>query len=106
MRDDGLDLVFRALADPTRRGLLDALRNGPRTAGDLDRLVPGMTRFGVRKHLAVLEEAGLVITQKEGRKHWKHLNAQPLRKMYERWVSSYADLWSTNLEQLGRHVES
>ncbi|MHC4977300.1 MAG: ArsR/SmtB family transcription factor [Planctomycetota bacterium] len=105
MSDDGLDLVFRALADPTRRRILDSLRERPRTVGELDALVTGMTRFGVRKHLGVLEEAGLVVTEKEGRKRWKHLNAMPLRRMYERWVSPYADMWATNLESLARHVE-
>ncbi|MFG0256592.1 MAG: ArsR/SmtB family transcription factor [Phycisphaerales bacterium JB043] len=105
MSSDGLDPVFKALADSTRRRLLDVLREGPRTVGDLAGQVEGMSRFGVRKHLEVLEGAGLVITRKEGRKRWKHLNALPLRRMYERWVSPYADVWATNLESLARHVE-
>ncbi|MEQ8771178.1 MAG: metalloregulator ArsR/SmtB family transcription factor [Phycisphaerales bacterium] len=104
--DDSADIVWRALADPTRRGLLDELRDGPRTTGELVDRVSGMTRFGVMKHLKVLEDAGLVISRKEGRQRWNHLNAVPLRMIYERWVSRYEDRWAGSLMNLKRRAEA
>jgi DNA-binding transcriptional ArsR family regulator len=100
-----MDRVWRALADPTRRALLDLLRTGPRTTGDLAELTPGLTRFAVMKHLAVLEEAGLVIAEKSGRSRLNHLNAVPLRLIYERWVSRYEDHWAASLVSLKYHIE-
>lgn len=102
---DSMDGVWRALADPTRRALLDELRDGPRTTGALADSVPGMSRFGVMKHLRVLEEAGLVVARKEGRRRWNHLNAVPLRRVYERWVSRYEDRWAGSLIGLKRAAE-
>lgn len=103
--DDAADAVWKALADPTRRALLDELRDGPRTTGRLAELVPGMTRFGVMKHLAVLEDAGLVTAERKGRERWNHLNAVPLRRIYERWVSRYEDRWAGSLERLKQQSE-
>lgn len=112
--DDGLDIVFKALADPTRRRILDLLRAGPRTTGDLAGEFEsskarggrtGVSRFAVMKHLRVLERAGLVVVQRQGRERYNFLNAVPLRQMYERWVSAYADLWATALVNLKRIVE-
>lgn len=103
---DQMDRVFKALADPTRRALLDALRTGPKTTGELVASVGGMTRYGVMKHLGVLEESGLVTTRKEGRKKWNHLNAVPLRMIYERWVSKYEDQWAGSLIRLKQHAEA
>ena len=90
--DDEMDPVFRALADRTRRRLLDALfeRDG-RTAGELCALVPEMTRFGVMKHLALLEDAGLVTTRREGRTKLHHLNPVPIGLVADRWISKYAE---------------
>lgn len=87
--DDG-DLVFKALADPTRRLLLDRLfeRDG-RTLGELEAEVPQLTRFGVMRHLGVLEQAGLVVTRKKGRHKHHYLNAVPIRLIYERWIDKY-----------------
>ncbi len=99
------DLVWKALGDPTRRALLDELRNGRKTTSELVASVPGMTRFGVMKHLGVLEDAGLVISRKEGRQRWNHLNAVPLRGIYERWVSKYEDQWAGSLANLKRDLE-
>lgn len=87
MNDD----VWRALADPTRRALLDLLRDAPRTTGELAAAFPDVTRFAVMKHLSVLEDAGLVVVRRRGRERWNHLNAVPLRQMYERWMSTYAE---------------
>jgi DNA-binding transcriptional ArsR family regulator len=84
--------VFRALADPSRRLLLDSLyeRDG-QTLGSLCDAVPAMTRFGVMKHLAVLADAGLVTTERAGRQKLHFLNPVPIRLVYERWVSKYAE---------------
>jgi uncharacterized protein YndB with AHSA1/START domain/DNA-binding transcriptional ArsR family regulator len=98
--DDGSDRVFRALADPTRRLLLDRLheRDG-RTLLDLQTSLP-MTRFGVMKHLKILEEAGLVVTRKVGREKFHHLNPVPIQELYDRWVSKYARDWARALTGL------
>lgn len=103
--DDSLDIVWRALSDPTRRRVLDLLRDGARTTGDLAASFPELTRYAVMKHLGVLVEAGLVVGRKEGRKRWNHLNAVPLRQIYERWVCRYEDLWAGSLLSLKRVVE-
>jgi uncharacterized protein YndB with AHSA1/START domain/DNA-binding transcriptional ArsR family regulator len=84
------DLVFRALADPTRRLLLDLLFNlGGQTQGELHAEVEGMTRFGVMKHLRILEAAGLVVSRKVGREKLHYLNAVPVQLIHDRWVSKY-----------------
>jgi DNA-binding transcriptional ArsR family regulator len=90
MDDD--DLVFKALADRTRRLLLDRLfeRDG-RTLTELEAEVPELTRFGVMKHLRVLEEAGLVVSWKQGRTKLHHLNPVPIRLLYERWIDKYTE---------------
>lgn len=84
------DLVFRALADSTRRPLLDLLfeRDG-RTVGELEAEVPPLTRFGVMRHLNVLEEPGLVVTRRQGLYKYHYLNAVPIRLIYERWADKY-----------------
>jgi len=84
------DLVFKALADPTRRLLLDRLfeRDGM-TLGELEAEVPQLTRFGVMRHLGVLEQAGLVVTRKQGRHKHHYLNPVPIRLIYERWIDKY-----------------
>lgn len=86
----GDDLVFRALADPTRRRLLDRLFDlEGQTLTELGAEVEGMTRFGVMKHLRLLEEAGLVVTQRVGREKLHYLNAVPVQLIHDRWVSKY-----------------
>ncbi len=100
-----MDEVFKALADPTRRDLLDALfaENG-QTLSALEERVP-MTRFGVMKHLKVLEEAGLVVTRKRGREKLHYLNPVPIRLIHDRWVSKYAEPWAAGLSELKTHLE-
>ncbi len=85
------DLVFKALADPTRRFLLDLLfqRDG-RTLKDLESGLE-MTRFGVMKHLKVLEEASLVVTRRSGREKLHYLNAVPIRMIHDRWIDKYTE---------------
>ena len=83
-------MVFRALADPTRRLLLDRLYDmGGQSLGELQSEVDGMTRFGVMKHLRILEAAGLIVTRKVGREKLHYLNAVPVQLIHDRWVSKY-----------------
>ncbi|HWT22915.1 MAG TPA: metalloregulator ArsR/SmtB family transcription factor [Solirubrobacteraceae bacterium] len=100
-----MDTVFKALADPTRRGLLDELfqRDG-QTLSALEERLP-MTRFGVMKHLRVLEEAGLVTTRRRGREKLHFLNPVPIRLVHDRWVSKYAEPWVATLTGLKRELE-
>ena len=92
-----MDAVFKALADPTRRGLLDELfEQDGQTLSALEGRLP-MTRFGVMKHLRVLEEAGLVTTRRRGREKLHFLNPVPIRLIHDRWVSKYAEPWAATL---------
>ena len=100
-----MDDVFRALADPTRRSLLDELfREDGQTLSALEQRLP-MTRFGVMKHLKVLEEAGLVVTRKRGREKLHYLNPVPIRLIHDRWVSKYAEPWVSGLTALKDELE-
>jgi len=100
-----MDDVFKALADPTRRSLLDALfEEDGQTLGALERRLP-MTRFGVMKHLRVLEEAGLVVTRRRGREKLHFLNPVPIRLVHDRWVSKYAEPWAAALSDLKHRLE-
>ena len=100
-----MDDVFRALADPTRRSLLDELfREDGQSLSALEQRLP-MTRFGVMKHLRVLEEAGLVTAQKRGREKLHFLNPVPIRLVHDRWVSKYAEPWAGTLSRLKTHLE-
>jgi uncharacterized protein YndB with AHSA1/START domain/DNA-binding transcriptional ArsR family regulator len=100
-----MDDVFRALGDPTRRRLLDELfkRDG-QTLSALERRLP-MTRFGVMKHLRILEQAGLVVAKRSGREKLHFLNAVPIRRVHDRWVSKYAEPWAAALSNLKRTLE-
>ena len=101
------DLVFKALADPTRRLLLDVLfeRDG-RTLSDLETAAPEMTRFGVMKHLKVLEAAGLVLTQKSGREKLHFLNPVPIRVIHDRWIDKYTEQQVSALADLKHTLEN
>ena len=100
-----MDDVFKALADPTRRQLLDRLfKQDGQTLTALEEDLP-MTRFGVMKHLRQLEEAGLVVTRRRGREKLHFLNPVPIRLVYERWVSKYAEPWVSGLTGLKRELE-
>jgi DNA-binding transcriptional ArsR family regulator len=100
-----MDEVFKALADPTRRVLLDELfeRDG-QTLSALEGRLP-MSRFGVMKHLRVLEEAGLVTTRRRGREKLHFLNPVPIRLVHDRWVSKYAEPWASALSALKHEIE-
>ena len=99
-----VDLVWPALADPTRRAILDRLRDGPRTVGQLTDDFP-TSRFAIRKHLNILEAARLVVVRWSGRERWNYLNATPIQTVYERWVTPYQQLWAGKLTTLKRHIE-
>ena len=100
-----MDAVFKALADPTRRSLLDALfEEDGQTLSSLERRLP-MTRFGVMKHLRLLEEAGLVVTKRRGREKLHFLNPVPIRLVHDRWVSKYAEPWAAALTGLKKSIE-
>ncbi len=95
-----------ALADPTRRSLLDELfREDGQTLSALEGRLP-MTRFGVMKHLKVLEEAGVVVTRRRGREKLHFLNPVPIRLVHDRWVSKYAEPWVATLSGLKRELEN
>jgi DNA-binding transcriptional ArsR family regulator len=99
------DVVFRALAAPTRRKLLDELfRKDGQTLGELERKLP-MSRFGVMKHLAVLEEANLIVSRKRGREKLHFLNPVPIRLIHDRWVSKYAEPLAATLSGIKRELE-
>jgi DNA-binding transcriptional ArsR family regulator len=100
------DLVFKALADATRRSLLDALREGPATTGALCAMHPEMSRFGVMDHLRVLQEAGLITVERDGRARWNHLNPVPIREVYLRWVKPIAETSADELIGLKRVAEA
>ena len=104
-RDDDLHPVFRALADPTRRFLLDLLyeRDG-RTLSELESELE-MTRFGVMKHLKVLEEANLVVTHRSGREKLHLLNPVPIRQVHDRWIDKYTERRITALIDLKSELE-
>jgi DNA-binding transcriptional ArsR family regulator len=104
---DADQLVFRALADPTRRALLDALFEADgQSVGQLVALFPDVTRFAVMKHLAVLEEADLVATQRLGREKHHHLNPVPIAQIADRWVSKYARPFTRTILDLKGAVET
>jgi uncharacterized protein YndB with AHSA1/START domain len=101
-----MDAVFRALADPTRRALLDDLfRQDGQSLGALEERFP-ISRYGVMKHLRVLEQAGLVVTRRRGRQKLHFLNPVPIRLVHDRWVSKYAEPWTAALSDLKTNLET
>jgi uncharacterized protein YndB with AHSA1/START domain/DNA-binding transcriptional ArsR family regulator len=103
---DEADEVFKGLADPSRRLLLDSLfAEDGQTLGELSARLPGMTRFGVMKHLRILESANLVSSRKIGRERLHYLNPVPIRLMHDRWISKYAEPWVGALAYLKQRFE-
>ena len=103
---DDLDGVWKALSDPTRRSILDLLRQGPRTTTQLVEAFPHLSRFGVMKHIDVLRDAGLIHTREERRQRINSLNVVPIRQIYERWVGRFEELWATHLLRIKEHAEA
>jgi DNA-binding transcriptional ArsR family regulator len=104
-REDELDLVWKALADATRRAILDFLRERPRTTTEIVEAFPHLSRFGVMKHLDVLRQAHLVQTREAGRQRVNSLNVVPIRQIYERWVGPFQELWSGELLRIKEIAE-
>ena len=96
-KEDGLNPVWKALSDPTRRTILDLLRDRPRTTTEIVERFSQLSRFGVMKHLEVLRQAQLVSTRDAGRQRVNSLNVVPIRQIYERWVGPFQELWSGEL---------
>ena len=88
---DDSDRIFKALADGRRRRLLDLLKDAPQTTGALCAAFPDLDRCTVMQHMKVLEAADLIIVQRKGRERWNHLNALPIREIYDRWIGDYAE---------------
>jgi DNA-binding transcriptional ArsR family regulator len=99
------DLVFRALADSRRRKILDLLRDGARTTGELCERFSELDRCTVMQHIGVLEKAGLLISRREGRQRWNHLNVAPIVALHDRWISPYARSSVRLLTRLERDLE-
>jgi DNA-binding transcriptional ArsR family regulator len=92
-----LDQIWKALADETRRTILDFLRSGPKPTTAIVEQFPDLSRFAVMKHLDVLRQAALVVTREDGRQRINSLNAVPIRMIYERWVNKYEGIWANAL---------
>lgn len=92
--------IWKALSDPTRRRLMDLVRESPKTTGDLVQEFDTVGRCAIMKHLSVLEKARLIIPRKEGKYRWNYINAIPLQEIYERWVKKYEAHWASSLLQL------
>ncbi|MFZ0865491.1 MAG: helix-turn-helix domain-containing protein [Candidatus Sulfotelmatobacter sp.] len=103
---DDLDAVWKALSDPTRRAILDFLRDRPRTTTEIVEAFPHLSRFGVMKHLDVLRGAQLVQTREAGRQRMNSLNVVPIRQIYERWVGPFQELWSGQLLRIKELAEN
>jgi len=100
------ETVWRALSSPHRRALLDDLREGPKTTGELNHALPELSRFAVMQHLKVLEEANLVLYRKDGRRRLNFSNPTPIREIYERWVSGLGSRAAETALQFKRYAES
>ena len=106
MPDDELDRVWKALSDSTRRSILDLLRQGPRTTTQIVEAFPHLSRFGVMKHIDVLREADLIHTREERRQRINSLNVVPIRRIYERWVGRFEELWASHLLRIKEDAET
>ena len=100
------DNVFKALAHPRRRAMLDRLKDGPRTTGMLCEVFPDMDRCTVMQHLKVLESADLIIAERKGRERWNHLNPLPIHAIHERWIGPHAERAVAMLAKLKRDLEA
>jgi DNA-binding transcriptional ArsR family regulator len=103
---DELEPVWKALASPVRRAILDRLRDGPQTTGALAERFPKLTRFAVMQHLLVLEEAELVVPRRDGRERYNYLNPVPIQRIFDRWVSRYMKPWTEALVSLRDELEN
>ena len=103
---DDLDHVWKALASPLRRRVLDLLADGALTTGELAEAFPDHSRFAVMQHLKVLEQADLVIPQRRGRKRFNYLNPAPIQRISDRWIRRHSRVWTEALVDLKTQLES
>ena len=103
---DPLEPVWKALASPVRRRILDLLHEGPRTTGGLAEAFPDLSRFAVMQHLKVLEDADLVLPRREGRRRHNYLNPVPIQRIYDRWVQRFTQPWTQALTGLKHELET
>ena len=104
--DDPLDAVWRALANPLRRRMLDLLKDEPLTTGELAEHFPDHSRFAVMQHLKVLEEGNLIVPRRSGRQRFNHLNPVPIQQISDRWISRYQRDWAEAMVDLKEKLES
>jgi DNA-binding transcriptional ArsR family regulator len=104
--DDQADLIFKALAAPVRRAILDSLKDNPQTTGELCARFDTLNRCTVMQHLGVLEEAGLVISRRQGRQRWNYLNALPIKQIHDRWIGAYAAQAVNLLDRMKTDMET
>jgi DNA-binding transcriptional ArsR family regulator len=100
------DLVWKALANPLRRAVLDRLAEAPMTTGELAAQFPELSRFAVMQHLRVLTDAELVLVQRTGRERYNYLNPTPIQTLYDRWVGHYMQPWTEALVGLRDELET
>ena len=105
MHDSGPDAVWKALADETRRRLLDLLSGRPQTTGELCSQFEELSRCAIMKHLGILEAANLVIVRREGKYRWNYINPVPIQEIYERWVSRRAASLAYSMLRVKQRVE-
>jgi DNA-binding transcriptional ArsR family regulator len=98
--------IWKALGSPHRRALLDALRDGAKTTSALCEVLPQLSRFAVMQHLSVLERAGVVLVRREGRERWNELNAVPIQRELERWLSGFQQATASRLLAFERHLQA
>ncbi|QPQ55184.1 helix-turn-helix transcriptional regulator [Allosphingosinicella flava] len=99
------DRIFKALASPIRRAILDVLKDRPQTTGALCAEFPALDRCTVMQHLKVLEKADLVIGKRDGRERWNHLNPLPIKQIHDRWIGPYAARAVGMLQQIKGDLE-
>jgi len=105
-RRDRQELIFKALANDTRRKILDFLKDGPETTGAICEHFRKRDRCTIMQHLRVLEKSELIIVKRKGRERWNYLNALPIKEIYDRWISKYARISLELLSQLKRDIEN
>jgi len=98
--------IFKALADHRRRGILDLLKDAPRSTGEICTHLNELDRCTVMQHLGVLEKAGLIIVKRSGRFRWNYINPLPIKEIYDRWISHYAGHAIDLLAHMKRHLET
>lgn len=97
-------MIWKALSDPTRRSILDILREAPKTTGDLSEQFENLSRYAIMKHLGILEKANLITIKREGKFRWNYLSPQPIEQIYTKWLKKYETLWVSNIAQFKRYT--